>query len=87
MRGVGHSVSSMRGVDIRRGKVHKSLIFSCNLNGKMSMQVGGMAGVIASCAARVHSGEDGVAGEQNTFTVCDKQLVEIIEIAALLRDY
>ena len=52
----------------------------------MSMQVGGLqlAGVIASCAARVHSGEDGVAGEQNTFTVCDKHLVEI---AALLRDY
>ena len=57
------------------------------LNGKHEHAGRGMADVMASCAARVCSGEDGVADEHNTFTVCNKQLVEIIEIAALLRAY
>ena len=77
MREVGHSVQ-------KGAKIADILHY---LNGKHEHAGRGMADVMASCAVMVHSGEDGVADEHNTFTVCDKQLVEIIEIAALLRAY
>ena len=77
MREVGHSVQ-------KGAKIADILHY---LNGRHEHAGRGMADVTASCVARVCSGEDGVADKHNTFTVCDKQLVEIIEIAALLRAY
>ena len=77
MREVGHLVQ-------KGAKIADILHY---LNGKHEHAGWGMAHVMASCAVRVCSGEDGVADAHNTFTVCNKQLVEIIEIAALLRAY
>ena len=55
MREVGHSAQ-------------KLLLFSHHLNGKNGHAGQGMADVMANCAARVRSGEDGVVGEHNKFT-------------------